>query len=252
MGPLSMTAAPCYNVFELISDQPFASSGIRPGGVELTTRAVVLSKLPRGVRVLDVGCGTGVTTRLLRTEFEMDAFGIDASRLLVARAKAKESTPAVLMGDARLLPFSDEAFDGLFLECTLSLVQEYAQVIRECRRVLRPLGRLIVTDLYARNTSGIEDLRRLPFHSCLSGALDSDRFVDECYRTGFGLVCFEDHSRLLRDFAARMIWTYGSLERFWTEAGGSGVDPGQIQYAIRKAKPGYFLFVGTKSQELLG
>ena len=38
------------------------------------------------------------------------------------------------MGDARFLPFSDEAFDGLFLECTLSLVREYTQVIGECRQ----------------------------------------------------------------------------------------------------------------------
>ena len=241
-----MTAPRYLNLFERIFDQPFTSSGIRPGGVELTTAAVALANLPRGARVLDVGCGTGVTVRHLRAQFGMDAFGIDSSHLLVARAKAEESTPALLIGDAGFLPFSDEAFDALFLECTLSLVRDYAEVIRECRRVLRPLGRLITTDLYAGNPRGIEDLRGLPVHSCLSGALDKDQFVDECSWTGFGLVCFEDHSRLLRDFAARIIWTYGSLERFWVEVGGSDVGPGQVQDAILTARPGYFLYVGER------
>ena len=213
----------------------------------MTTAAVALANLPGGSRVLDVGCGTGVTIRNLSAEFGMEAFGIDSSDLLVGRARSADPMPAVLTGDARFLPFSDEAFDALFLECTLSLVRDHAQVIRECRRVLRTLGRLIVTDLYARNPHGIEDLRGLPLHSCLSGALDKDQFVNECSQAGFGLVCFEDHSRLLRDFAARIIWTYGSLERFWVEAGGTDVDPGQVQDAILTARPGYFLYVGEKA-----
>ena len=70
-------------------DQPFAVSGIRPGGIELTTTAVALANLQPGDRVLDVGCGTGVTVRHLSAQLGIEAFGIDSSHLLVARAKAR-------------------------------------------------------------------------------------------------------------------------------------------------------------------
>ena len=88
--------------------------------------------------------------------------------------------------------------------------------------------------------------------SCLRGALDKDQFLHECFAAGFGFVCFEDHSHLLRDFAVQMIWTDGSREyildpRRWQEATSC-----QVQGAIREARPGYFLLVGFKSCNLHG
>jgi arsenite methyltransferase len=235
-----------HNLFERLSDQPFAAAGIRPGGLELTHRALVLSRLAPGDAALDVGCGTGVTAGYLIREHTIQAVGVDSSSLLVSRGKARDAALPLLTGDAGTLPFADESFEGVFLECTLSLVLDCERVLKECHRVLGPQGRIVVTDLYARNQGAIEGLRHLPVRSCIKGALDKDQFIHECFNTGFGLVCFEDHSDLLRDFAARMIWTYGSLDQFWTQAGGCNVDPVPIRHAIREARLGYFLLVGFK------
>jgi arsenite methyltransferase len=242
-----MKTESCQNLFEQLSGQPFTAAGIRPGGLDLTRRAVSVSQLAPGDDALDMGCGTGVTVEYLLREHGIEAVGVDSSSVLVAQGKGKDGTLPLLRGDAQILPFAAETFDGVFLECTLSLVLDREQVLQECHRVLRPVGRIIVTDLYARNRDAIKGLRSLPVRSCLQGALDKDQFFHECSAGGFDFVCFEDHSDLLRDFAARMIWEYGSLDRFWTQAGGCGTHPGEVRDSIRAARPGYFLFAGRRN-----
>jgi arsenite methyltransferase len=234
-------------MFEQISNAPFAETGIRPGGLELTRQALERSKLPAGSRILDVGCGTGVTVAYLLHEQMIQAVGIDSSSRLVAQGKLRDAALPLLMGYAGALPFPDESFDGVILECTLSLVRDRERALKECHRVLQPLGRLMVTDLYARNPAAIEALRRLSVQSCLQGALNKHEFIQECAAAGFGLDCFEDHSETLRDFAAQIVWTYGSLDRFWTETGASCTDSGGIRHAIREARPGYFLYTASKA-----
>lgn len=239
-------------MFEQISTAPFTATGIRPGGLDLTQQALAHSKLPAGSRILDVGCGTGMTVQYLLNQHVMQAVGIDSSSMLVARGKLRDATLPLLNGDAGALPFAGESFDGVLLECTLSLMRDCKRVLKECHRVLKLLGRLIVTDLYARNPEAIGALRRLSLQSCLKGALNQNEFIHECSVVGFELGCFEDHSETLRDFAAQIVWTYGSLDRFWTETGASSTDAGCIRSAIREARPGYFLYVGSKAGSVTG
>jgi len=245
-----MSTESLHTLFEQLSDEPLASSGIRPGGLVLTHRALVLSRLAPGATALDVGCGTGVTVGYLIREHAIQAVGVDSSSRLVSRGKTKNAALPLLRGDAESLPFADASFDAVLLECALSLVLDRDRVLKECHRVLGPHGRIIVTDLYARNQDAIGGLRHLPVRSCLKGTLDRDQFIRECLATGFGIVCFEDHSNLLRDFAARIMWTYGSLDQFWTEAEKCSLDPGLVHHAVREARPGYFLFVGLKTGSL--
>jgi ubiquinone/menaquinone biosynthesis C-methylase UbiE len=239
-------------MFEQISNAAFTATGIRPGGLDLTQQALARSKLAAGSRVLDVGCGTGVTVEYLLYEHVIRAVGIDLSSMLVAQGKARDAALPLFVGDAGVLPFSDASFDGVLLECTLSLVRDREGVLTECHRVLKPLGRLIVTDLYARNPEAIGALRRLSLQSCLKGALNKNELIRECSVVGFELKCFEDYSDMLRDFAAQIVWTYGSLDRFWTETGATCVDLGWIRSAIREARPGYFLYVGSKAGGVSG
>lgn len=235
-----------HNLFERLVDQTFALEGIRPGGLGLTRRGCDLARLAPGDAALDLGCGTGVTVSHLVRENGVDAVGIDSSSLMVARSKANEDALPILLGDAGMLPFANESFDGVFLECTLSLVSDRDRVLRECHRVLSPQGRIIVTDLYVCNPDGAEGLRNLPVRSCLQGALDKHEFLCECLAAGFRNVYFEDHSDVLRDFAVRMIWTFGSLDHFWARTERSSVDRCGVQNVICEARPGYFLSVGFK------
>ncbi|MBM3301642.1 MAG: methyltransferase domain-containing protein [Deltaproteobacteria bacterium] len=234
-------------VFERISNAPFTARGIRPGGLDLTRQLLARSKLSAGARILDVGCGTGVTVDYLSRDYAIRAVGIDTSSMLVSQGKGRNAGLPLLIGCAEALPFSDGSFDGVLLECTLSLVQDRERVISECRRVLRPLGKLMVTDVYARNPEAIGALRTLAGQSCLKGALDKDQLIHDCSVEGFVMDCFEDHSEMLKDFAVQIIWTYGSLDEFWAETETRNHGPEPARCAIRDARPGYFLYLGSKA-----
>ena len=91
--------------------------------------------------ILDVGCGAANMTHHLRRYGQV--FGVDSNSrpLVVARQRGLEAA----LGSAEHLPFPDEAFDLVALLDTVEHVPAEGQVLAECRRVLRPGGRLLVT-----------------------------------------------------------------------------------------------------------
>ncbi len=83
-------------------------------------------------RILDVGCGTGELTRVLVDESPAAVVGVDADTDLLAHAR--EHAP-VLAGDARRLPFLDDAFDLVVCQALLINLPDPRPTVREFRRV---------------------------------------------------------------------------------------------------------------------
>ncbi len=115
--------------------------------VEATTRET-LARLNLGLtdRVLDVGCGTGALLRRLSHPPALLS-GIDPvpEMLAVARQRLPQEVD-LREGWAERLPFADEQFD-VVVSCNMfHHIQRPVDALREMRRVLRPGGRLVVTD----------------------------------------------------------------------------------------------------------
>jgi len=83
-------------------------------------------------RVLDVGCGTGELTRVLREETDATVIGVDADTGLLAEAAA---AGPVVAGDATRLPFADDAVDLVVCQALLINLPEPARAVREFARV---------------------------------------------------------------------------------------------------------------------
>jgi len=81
-------------------------------------------------RVLDVGCGTGELTAVLREETGGRVVGLDADRDLLAHA-----APPTVQGDALSLPFSDDAFDLVVCQALLINLPDPTAAVREFARV---------------------------------------------------------------------------------------------------------------------
>ena len=214
----------------------------RPGGPELTARAVSLAGLLPGAKVVDLGCGAGDTVRELRSQ-GFDGIGVDC----VADPSTEDghdlrSYPRVI-ARAEALPFANATMDAILAECSVSLFEDREQAFAQCRRVLVDGGRLIITDLYARQPEAIAQVRAL-HGSCISGILVREELETSLTKAGFTVEVFEDHSRALRECAARFLFEFGSLDGLW---GSSDHESSQsLQAAMRAARAGYFLLVASR------
>ena len=210
----------------------------RPGGLELTERALNLGVFAAGARLLDVGCGPGATIRFLRECYGMEAWGLDPRAGFPADGREQFR----IRGTAEALPLRSGILDGLFCECVLSLVQDLEGVLRECRRVLAPEGRLVVTDLYHRKPGGVRPGGRSVEPSCLGGALVQKEWLDRVKAAGLVPLVWEDHSHLLVEATVRLVWELGSRQALIDHLvpGGCSAGPGKNPFGGR---PGYFLLL---------
>ena len=104
----------------------------------------LLDELPPGP-VLDAACGTGRHTAYLLAAGR-EVVGIDASEAMLARARAKLPGADLRHGELAALPFDDGAFAGAVCALALSHLADIAPAIAELGRILRPGGRLVISD----------------------------------------------------------------------------------------------------------
>jgi ubiquinone/menaquinone biosynthesis C-methylase UbiE len=176
---------------------------MRPGGIALTQHMLKRANISKSARILDIGCGCGTTAAFLHG-LGFEALGLDCSPVLIARARARYTDVTFIKGNAEKLPFSDETFDAIFLECVLSIVS-IDSALQECRRILRPQGIMIVTDVFDPEKS--------------EGLFSIHWWADHLSAFGLQCICFEDHTYAMKSFAAQWLWDYGSLDGLCSQIG---------------------------------
>jgi arsenite methyltransferase len=203
-----------------------AGSPVRPGGLLITNRAFDICALRPGSRVLDAGCGSGVTVRHAHGERGYEAHGFDIDRGVLP------DDGRCFCAAAERMPISSECCDAVLCECSYSLMQDHPAVLGECRRVLKPGAWLVISNVYARDESaswqrGIGRIDR------------ADVTLSMLTEFGFAIHAFEDFSRCLVEW-----WG----ERVLAGAVDTGPRCGVARPAVMKrVKPGYCLIVARRS-----
>ncbi len=107
----------------------------------------------RPLRILDVGCGTGVFAARIRESIpEADVWGVDLVAEMLQRgaerwaADREHLTP--IQGDSERLPFAAGSFDVVTCANSFHHYPDQARAVQEMRRVLKPGGRLLLIDGY--------------------------------------------------------------------------------------------------------
>jgi len=223
-----------------VMDRALGAS-IRPGGLELTRRLAGLIELGRDRLVLDIACGKGSSVALLSQEYGCRALGIDLSRTLLSLAP---KGAACLVADGTALPFEGSVFDAVIAECSFSLIADKERAAGEIGRVLKPGGRLAITDVYLRGEVPEERRTGLAFAGCIGGAVKQEDYLRLFARAGFGDPYVEDHSDQLKKAACKVMAAYGTIGNFLAEAGDGSVE--SWQRLFRDGRPGYALMTFTR------
>jgi arsenite methyltransferase len=235
------------NLYEAPALRDITGPVIRPGGLELTDRGLACCSLAPGDRVLDIGCGTGAVVEYLRRRHGLAGLGLDFSSALLAEGSKIHSELPLVRGRAEQVPAPDGCFRAVLCECVLSLCPDPLRVLREVRRVLRPGGHLVLTDVYARGLVTAAFTGKLSVNCCLQGAVGRSTVEDRIVAAGYDLLLWEDHSALLKQLAAQLVWTYGSLGAFWSAiAAPEAADTMRGGGTGGCSRPGYYLLVAQK------
>ncbi|MBQ6927548.1 MAG: class I SAM-dependent methyltransferase [Oscillospiraceae bacterium] len=98
---------------------------------------ITLADLTAGARVLDMGAGSGEAVRLMQA-LGYDAHGIDL----------EPRSGMVAPGDFLHLPYADTSFDAVLSQCAFFVSGDVPGALREARRVLKPGGTLMLSDVF--------------------------------------------------------------------------------------------------------
>ena len=123
------------------------------GGMRVTNELVELCKIKKDSKILEIGCGVGLTSAYLAKKFGCTVTGIDISEGMIGNAKKTAEREGVadktkfMVGDAQKLPFRDNAFDVVIAESVMAFIPERNKAMNEFVRVIRPGGYVGITEV---------------------------------------------------------------------------------------------------------
>lgn len=215
-----------YSEGELASIPEGANLGLGCGN------PIAAAELKAGETVLDLGSGAGIDCFLAAQVVgpRGRVIGVDMTHEMLAKARANASKggfPNVefRLGQIEHLPVADGTVDAVLSNCVVNLSPDKAQVWREVHRVLKPGGRVAVSDVVATAELPAEIKGDLALHAaCAAGADSVDTIKKHLRAAGFELI-----EVMPKDASREMIrqWAPGRrVEEFLVSAIISAVKPG--------------------------
>jgi SAM-dependent methyltransferase len=200
-----------------------------------------LAKLNSGETVLDLGSGGGIDVLLSakRVGPTGKAYGLDMTDEMLALAnenkrKAGAENVEFLKGEIESIPLPDNTVDVIISNCVINLSADKDRVLREAFRVLKPGGRLAVSDVVTRGEIAPEVRQSvLLWVGCIAGALEENEYRGKLSAAGFEQIEIEP-TRIYRVDDAREFLSSAGID---VDAIAAQVDEKFISAFVRAVKP---------------
>jgi len=158
-----------------------------------------LAELHPGEVVLDLGSGGGIDVLLSarRVGPTGKAYGLDMTDEMLALARENQRKAGVdnvefLKGDIERIPLPGASVDVIISNCVINLAADKRRVLAEAFRVLRPGGRLAVSDVVVRGEIPSAVRRSMELWvGCVAGALEEEEFKALLWANGFADIGIE-------------------------------------------------------------
>ncbi|MEF9426031.1 MAG: arsenite methyltransferase [Candidatus Mariimomonas ferrooxydans] len=163
---------------------------------------IALASLKKGETVLDLGSGAGFDCFLAadRVGRSGKVIGVDMTPEMTEKAKSNATKSDYLnvefrTGEIENLPVADNSADAVISNCVINLSPEKQRVFYEVFRVLKPGGRMIVSDIVL--TRELPDFLKDSadaYIACISGAVTRDEYLNAVKNAGFQEIEIIDES----------------------------------------------------------
>jgi len=200
-----------------------------------------LAQLHPGETVLDLGSGGGVDVLLSakRVGPTGKAYGLDMTDEMLALAnenkrRARAENVEFLKGEIESIPLPDNSVDVIISNCVINLSADKDRVLREAFRVLKPGGRVAVSDVVTRGAIPDEIRQQvLLWVGCIAGALEENEYRSKLSAAGFEQIEVEP-TRVYRVADAREFLASAGVD---VDAMAPQVDEKFMSAFIRAVKP---------------
>ncbi len=189
MASRCATASSAFYSNEETADLPNSVTGISLG----SGNPVAMAELQPGEIVLDLGSGGGIDCFLAAKQVGPDGkvIGLDMTTEMIdlARKNAEKvgaNNVEFHPGEMENIPLPDSSVDVIISNCVINLSPDKDAVFSEAYRVLRPGGRMIVSDIVTEGELPDTIRNRLSaWAGCIAGALDESDYLNRIRNTGF-------------------------------------------------------------------
>lgn len=165
-----------------------------------------ISQLPANKKILEIGCGNGIGTRLIHEYFKPSEFvatEYDESLVEITKEKVKDLNVLIEQADATKFRFANNEFDAVVGLSVIHHIPNWEEALDELHRIIKPNGLLIIKELSIETFETLfgKISRKFVEHP-YDDMFRKDEFINYLKQKGFKLEVLMPHSMLglLSDF----------------------------------------------------
>lgn len=182
---------------------------------------VAFAEVKEGQTVMDIGSGAGIDCLLAAQKVgpQGKVIGIDMTPVMIEKARKNAARAGVnnvefRMGEAEKMPVETGTVDWIVSNCVINLSPDKPAVFREAFRVMRPGGKLSVSDIMVEELPWFLRRSAVLYASCVAGAIPEKQYLDGLRQAGFSDVRVTDRIVYDRDQIVGLIQEAGFFGTF--------------------------------------